>query len=620
MNATPVLTRSRPDVLAWGARLLTVGLFALGSFLAGVILVLLGARLVYAGKALPGVYVGSYDVSGMSAEEIQIAVAAQLTYPQSGRLVLRDGANVWTSTPADLGAILDTPTMADRALAVGRTGDVSVRAGQQLAAWAEGVTLSPVLILDERVTTAYLDRVAAQLDRPTIEAGVVIQGREVQVQPGQVGRQLDRSASVEAIAAATGPMTDGVIDLPVREAPPAIMDASAQAALARELLAQPFSLTADNAGPWVFQPEELAGLIRFRRVDDGGAAQLVVGLDDAMLIPWLTNLSPEVEQAPENARFIFNDDTRQLDLLESAVIGRTLDVPASLDAIQLAAGQAQHSVPLLFQTTAPAVGDDATAEQLGITENLLLATYGVQGVSTYFSGSSPERIQNISLSAAQFHGLLVPPGATFSMGDYLGDVSLDNGYAEALIIFGNRTIKGVGGGVCQVSTTLFRAAFFGGYPIVERHPHAYRVGYYEQGTGSPGPGLDATVFEPLVDFKFTNDTPHWLLMETYIYGNQLLWKFYSTSDGRTVSWTSESDNEVKAPKTLYRENEDLPEGKIVQVDWSAKGLDVVVDRTVVRDGQVLFQDRIKTHYLPWRAIYEYGPGTDLPKDADTEED
>jgi hypothetical protein len=108
-------------------------------------------------------------------------------------------------------------------------------------------------------------------------------------------------------------------------------------------------------------------------------------------------------------------------------------------------------------------------------------------------------------------------------------------------------------------------------------------------------------------------------METYIYGNQLLWKFYSTSDGRTVEWSSDRSNKVDAPEDLYRENEDLPEGKIVQVDYHADGLDVVVVRTVQRGGETLYQDRIKTHYLPWRAIYEYGPGTELPKGAHKED-
>jgi vancomycin resistance protein YoaR len=119
------------------------------------------------------------------------------------------------------------------------------------------------------------------------------------------------------------------------------------------------------------------------------------------------------------------------------------------------------------------------------------------------------------------------------MAQALGDVSLDTGYAEALIIFGNRTIKGVGGGVCQVSTTLFRTAFFGGYPVVERYPHAYRVSYYEYtrsgNVDTDLAGLDATVFVPVVDFKFTNDTPNWLLMETYVdpQARVLTWKFYS---------------------------------------------------------------------------------------------
>jgi len=619
MNATPALTRTRPEVLGWAARLLTAGLLAFGAFTAGIVLLVGGIRLFYSGSALPGVYVGSVDVSGLSQPEIEAALAGQISYPITGRLALRDGSLVWTTAPGDVGATLDTPAMASAALSVGRSGGLLAQTAAQFDAWFRGVVLPPILIFDERVAAEVLDGLAAQIDLPTVEAGALINGREVQVTAGQVGRQLDVSATLDSLAGATAGMTDAVIDLPVRETAPAILDASDQAEVARQLLSQPFSLTADGGGPWVFEPEELAGLIRFRRVEDGGAARLVVGLDEAVLIPMLTELVPELERSPENARFIFNDETRQLDLIQNAVIGRSLDVPASLDAIQQAAGSAQHAVPLAFQTRAPAVGDDATAESLGITENVLMASYGIQGAATYFSGSSPERIQNIATAAAEFHGVLVAPGETFSMANYLGDISLDNGYAEALIIFGNRTVKGVGGGVCQVSTTLFRAVFFGGYPIVERHPHAYRVGYYEQGTGSPGPGMDATVFVPLVDFKFTNDTPYWLLMETYIYGNQLLWKFYSTSDGRTVSWSSDRSNEVKAPKTLYRENEDLPEGKIVQVDWAAKGLDVVVYRTVQRNGEVLSEDRIKTHYLPWRAIYEYGPGTELPEDANVEE-
>jgi vancomycin resistance protein YoaR len=206
------------------------------------------------------------------------------------------------------------------------------------------------------------------------------------------------------------------------------------------------------------------------------------------------------------------------------------------------------------------------------------------------------------------------------MGQYLGDVSLENGFAEALIIYGGRTIKGVGGGVCQVSTTLFRTVFFGGYPIVERYSHAYRVSYYEQtASGSVDPrlaGMDATVYFPLVDFKFTNDTPYWILMETYVNAGArtLTWKFYSTSDGRSVTWeTTGPSNVVPAPTPSFEENPELGKNEMKQVDWAANGADVTVTRTVWKDGVVLYQDPFTTHYEPWQAICQYGPGSKNPE-------
>jgi vancomycin resistance protein YoaR len=154
------------------------------------------------------------------------------------------------------------------------------------------------------------------------------------------------------------------------------------------------------------------------------------------------------------------------------------------------------------------VTDDATAEELGITEL-------IREEISYFHGSGPPRVQNIAACLSQFSRLvLIAPGETFSMVQALDDISLDNGYAEAPIIFGGRTIQGIGGGVCQVSTTLFRAAYFAGFPIDERHPHSYRVGYYEQRPNGNRDvalaGLDASVYVPIVDLKFTNDTEHWI--------------------------------------------------------------------------------------------------------------
>jgi vancomycin resistance protein YoaR len=295
-------------------------------------------------------------------------------------------------------------------------------------------------------------------------------------------------------------------------------------------------------------------------------------------------------------------------------------VEASFDSIKSKILAGEHEAVLEISYIDPAAADTMTGAELGITEL-------VHAETSYFYGSSAERVQNIQAASSKFHGLLIAPGETFSMANALGDISLENGYAEALIIYGGQTIQGIGGGVCQVSTTLFRTVFFAGFPIVERHSHAYRVSYYEKVAGNKRDnnlaGLDATVYVPIVDFKFTNDTPHWLLMETYVNPSysSLQWKFYSTSDGRTMDWkTSGVTNVVKAPKPLYRENPDLPQGEVKQVDWSADGADVTVQRWVYRDGTTIIEDTIRTYYKPWQAIYEYGPGTDGMPPEDNEEE
>ena len=184
------------------------------------------------------------------------------------------------------------------------------------------------------------------------------------------------------------------------------------------------------------------------------------------------------------------------------------------------------------------------------------------------------------------------------------------------MIFGSETIQDVGGGLCQVSTTLFRAAFNYGLEINERHAHGYRVYYYERLANralDPGlAGLDAAVYLPTLDLKFTNDTPYWLLMETDVDTNlfRLQWRFYSTDVNRYVEYTSSGLTNIEPEgEPVYNENPDLPAGSIVQVDWGIDGADVTINRTVYQDGYIHIQDRFDTHYEAWSDIFEYGPGT-----------
>ncbi|HZJ21981.1 MAG TPA: VanW family protein [Anaerolineales bacterium] len=576
----------------------------------------LGYQLLYAGRIFPGVSVAGVDLSGLTPSDAAVKLNQTLAYPINGKILFRDGEKAWVATPAQLGMVFDPSSSAVTAYDLGRRGGLFGALSGQIRAGGAGVNVPPVIIFDQRVAFQYLSQISSQVNQPTVEASLKLEGTNVVAQPGQVGRELKIDATLIYLGSQLQTFTDGEVPLVVQEVQPQILDVSGQADVARQILSQPLTLVIPNAtstdpGPYVYNVEVLANILAVQPVKNGDQISVQVGLNPTALRDMLVPVKSQVDRLPANAKFIFNDETRQLDLMEDSKIGRTLEMEASVKAINDALLRGEHTASLVINEAQPQVSGSSTAEQLGITQLLLSET-------SYFFGSSPERIQNIEAAAARFHGVLVAPGETFSMGATMGDVSLDNGFAEALIIYGGRTIKGVGGGVCQVSTTLFRAAFNAGFPIVERTPHAYRVSYYERiASGGVDPrlaGLDATVYFPLVDFKFTNDSPYWILMETYMSNSSLTWKFYSTSDGRTVTWdTTGVTNVVSAPSPLFEVNNELGKNQMKQVDWAANGADVNVTRTVWRNGAVLFQDNISTHYEPWQAVCEYGPDSKNPE-------
>jgi len=227
------------------------------------------------------------------------------------------------------------------------------------------------------------------------------------------------------------------------------------------------------------------------------------------------------------------------------------------------------------------------------------------GVSK-FTGSGQPRITNLSLAAQRLNGVLVPPGEEFSFNKAVGEISAKTGYATAYIIARGRTVLGEGGGVCQTSTTLFRATLNAGLPITSRHPHTYRVSYYE--IESPV-GFDASVYQPSLDFKFKNDTPGHILIQSAVdlAKNSLEFKLYGTPDGRKVEMgEAKLYNVYGAPAPLYQDDPTLTKGVVRQVDFSAPGGTAEFTRKVTRGDEVLFEDTFKTVYQPWRAVFLVG--------------
>ena len=610
MTTTLISNRNLPK------QILAALIGGLSLFFAITITWTLGYQLLYAGRIFPGVSVAGVDVSGLSINDAALKLSQTLSFPNTGKILFRVADKTWVASPAELGMVFDPSASALAAYRFGRSGGLFGALAGQVSAGGLGADVAPVIIFDQRVAYTYLQNIGSQVNQPVVEANLHLEGTNVVAQAGQVGRSLNLDVTLIYLGAQLQTFRDGEVPLHIQEAAPKLLDVSSQADAARRILSQPLTLSLPNyregdPGPWTYDTPVVANMIAVSIVENGGQAEMQVGLDPTALRLYLTELKTYVDRQPTNARFVFNDETGLIEPIASSSVGRSMDVEASVVAINDALLRGEHTVALTVGEEQPAVTDTATGADLGITQQII-------SYSTYFYGSSSARIQNIVAGAGPYHGLLVAPGETFSMGSVLGDVSLENGFAEALIIYGGRTIKGVGGGVCQVSTTLFRTVFFAGFPVVERNPHAYRVSYYEKTvSGNVDPdlaGMDATVYFPLVDFKFLNDSPYWLLMETYVDGNSLTWKLYSTSDGRSVTWETTGPTNVVPPlPPILEENPELKAEQIKQVDYPAQGADVNVTRTVWRNGQVYFTDQFQTHYQPWAAVCEYGPGTEDPK-------
>ena len=564
-------------------------------------------ELYHAGRIYPGVWVWSVDVGGMRLEEAAAALEDGLGL-NAPLVTLRGPDRSWSVRPTDLGLRLDPWATLTPAYYLGRDRSWVGNLLTRLRLLAYGENFPPVIVYDEHVARLYLEALADQVDLPPGNASISFDGVTPIVNPARPGRYLDVEATLAALAPVVTHLAPAEVELVVREIAPPIADAEPARAEAEALLDGPLTLVlADpregDPGPWILPPEQLATMLVVRA--EGG--ELHVALDEDALRAYLEELVPTLAIEPVDARFHFNDGTGQLEPISPSQEGRALDVEASLERIvqELAAGN--RYVPLVVQAVPPRYPDTATAEELGIIE---LVAEG----DSYFIGSPSGRDHNIRLAASKFDGLVIAPGETFSFNHYLGEVSAEAGYDESYITAGEQLAVEVGGGICQVSTTAFRAAFWGGYPIVERWYHHHRVGYYE--LMGAGVGMDATVYSPHVDFKFVNDRSYPLLIETEVEeaAHRLVFRFYSTDDGRRVEKEGPViSDETEPGPPIYQLDEELAPETVIQWQSAVNGLTATVERRVYdAAGNLLYHDTFVSKYAPRRAAYHYGPGYEPP--------
>ncbi len=565
----------------------------------------------HAGLIYTGVSVGDIDLSRMTAAEAETALTAAFPYVQNGVITLQDAnsGTEWSYAPADLGLTVELEETIQDALNIGRSGSPAGRLQEVFGSYYYGRSLNPTLLMDTGQYEAALRDLAARINQPATDATLSYSDGQVGFLPGEAGRELDTADLDVRLQPLLLNFQNAEIELLIHETEPVLFDDTAVTAEIQNILAGPMTfylaepLDDADIGSITLPQETLASWLRVDAATNGSSQNVIV--DENAVRHWLRQYEDELYREPANARFYFDDDTEELVLVAAHINGRALDIDATLDQFLAQVGTANRAVPFMLTEIVPTVHNNATAAELGITELITSTT-------TWFYGSTDARKHNIARSAANFFGIVVAPGEEFSFNKYLGSISESDGYEEGLIIVGGRTIKGIGGGVCQVSTTLYQAAFLGGFPITERWAHGYMLGYYNDGQG---PGMDATVYSPIVDTKFINNTPHHLLIENY-YNEEfeaLTFKFYSTDMGREVIKTEPLfTNETPAPEDdVWEFDPDLEPGTVVQIDWATIGADVYVDREVYNaDGDLIIDETVVSNYIPYPNVFHYGPGVE----------
>lgn len=445
----------------------------------------------------------------------------------------------------------------------------------------------------------FLSQLSAQIDKPFVPAELkVVTGPKlspsVLVKTGQLGRELDNSLLEKSIINHLSYyLIDQPVAIPVKKIGglPLPNQISQTKTRAENLLGKKLILV-NPADPVSLDDQTLISWLNFEGT-----------YDLSRINQYIDNLNQSLKRDPVNASFKFENDK----VLEftPAVDGFTLNQESLLSQLQdklttlISSSQNSLSLDIPVNPIKPAITTESVND-LGIKELL------GRGTST-FKHSSTIRNYNIQKGASIINRILVAPNETFSFIKNLGEVTLDTGFKKAYIIRQGKTELDVGGGICQVSTTFFRAMLNAGVNIIERQHHAYRVSYYEE---DMPPGYDATVFIPSPDLKFVNDTGHYILIQSNYdsKAKKLTFELYGTSDGRKVEISNYRRwGQEPAPPTIYIDDPTLPPGKMVKEESAVAGLKTAFDWKVTRDGQILHQKTFQSNFAPWAAVYRRGP-------------
>jgi vancomycin resistance protein YoaR len=473
----------------------------------------LGFGFAGSAKTLPpGATVAGMSVGGLSTDEAVALLNARYETLKTTPAVFTAGPRQWRIRPNEMVLGIDWRAAVETARRQG-DGVAPLRGLRRIGTRIFGADVTPRAEVSTVVLAHELDGMERRINRPQREAAIRFRGLQPEVRRGATGRTLERAAAARLIVGSLVSLDRSATALPLQISQPEVTAADLAPALAqvRTAVSGPVRLTLGTTR-WRLPRWRIAKLLE---LPSNGTTTLTIGGADANA--FFERFRTQVDHPAVDAQFVVLSGDRVQ--VRPAQPGLALDVPAAEKAILAAAlSPTDRAARLVVEKSKPG-RTTREARAMGITGR-------VAGYTTYYGGE-PNRIHNVQLVARLIDGALIAPNTVFSFNGTTGERSADKGFLEAPVIINGELQTGLGGGVCQVSTTVFNAAFEAGLPIESRTNHALYIDHYPQ-------GRDATVNYPDLDLKFRNDTGKWLLVRTFVGSSALTVKLYGTPQGRRV--------------------------------------------------------------------------------------
>ncbi len=551
--------------------------------------------LVYYNRILPHVYIGSQSVGGLSFQQANFTLSQwNDSFKEAGvELVIRGKREV--ILPDEVGAVFDISATLSQAWQVGRGGDFFQRLSDWLRAVSKKIVISPSVTIDEGELYSAIEEIKSVYDRPRVDVRYSIKEGKVEILTDRKeGEVIDKNSAFLSIRQALLSLSTGPIVLNFKKDKPRVdLSTIEESRLMAEAIVSDELILKYKSKQFVVSPAEIGEWI----VSTYEGDKLVPGFNRTAISSYVVELADKINKVPQNL-VVKVVDGKVVEFVPPQA-GLVLEEDATVNLIievlrERAEGKSEiKEIVLPLVVKKPIVNE--TASELGIKELIGKAT-------TSFVGSPPNRVANIKNGTKFLTGILIPPGEEFSTVKALGRIDNTTGYLPELVIKGDRTVPEFGGGLCQVSTTLFRAVLDAGLPVTARRNHSYRVSYYEtDGDGNYiGPGLDATIYSPQPDFRFLNDTTSTILIRGYVEGYKVTFELYGTRDGRK--------SEVDGPYTLsiippgdpiYAETDTLPPGEKKRLERAHPGGSAIATYKVYYPDGEIKEQIFKSYYRPW---------------------